>query len=141
MIEIIPARPEMADVMRVQNAQRVSGMQMTRESLAQCIAAGPAFACVDGSILAIGGINPVWHQRAVAWGLLSDSIGASMTPVHRAVLRGLDGLFVTKRVEAYVALDHAEGFRWMRLLGFQQEGMMRCFHEGQDFALFSRIRR
>ena len=131
----------MADLIRLQDAQRLSGMRLTRETLAQFIRSGPAFACVDGSILAIMGITPIWHERAVAWGLLSDSIGASMTAVHRSVLRGLDGLFVVKRLEAYVAVDHTEGFRWMRMLGFEQEGVMRSFHEDKDFALFARVKR
>ena len=141
MIEIIPARPEMASMIRLQKVQTLTGMKLTPENLARFIASGPAFACVDGSVMAIGGVLPIWEGRGLAWGLLSDSIGASMTTVHRAVLRGLNDLFVMDRVEAQVALEHAEGFRWMRLLGFQQEGVLRSFYEGQDYALFSRIRR
>lgn len=141
MIEVIPARPEMAASLDLQEVQQLTGLAATPENLAQFIQAGPAFACVDGSVLAILGVFPVWHERSVAWGLLSRSIGASMLPIHRAVLRGLDELFTARRVEAYVAAGHRAGFRWMGLLGFEYEGMMKSFYGTQDFALFARIRR
>lgn len=140
MIEVIPARPEMADAIRVQNAQQIAGMAATQDNLAAFIRSGPAFACVDDRVLAILGIVPMWNDRSVAWGLLSDSIGASMLQVHRAVLRGLDDLFLVKRVEAYVAAGHNEGCRWMKLLGFEYEGTMRQFHGGRDYDLFARVR-
>jgi hypothetical protein len=140
MIDVIPARPEMADAIEVQEAQLLSGLPVNRDSLGSFIRSGPAFACVDGGVLAVLGIIPVWEDRSLAWGVLSARIGANMLPIHRAVLRGLDTLFVVRRVEAYVAADHPEGFRWMKLLGFECEGMMRRFHNNKDFALFSRIK-
>lgn len=140
MIEIVPARAEMAREIRVQQMQQLTGMAVTEENMAEFIRSGPAFACVDGRVLAILGIMPLWHDRSLGWGVLSDSIGATMTQVHRAVLRGLNDLFVVKRVEAYVAAGHQEGFRWMRLLGFEYEGTMRQFLNGQDFAMFARVR-
>lgn len=141
MIEVIPARPEMATAIDLQEVQRLTGLAVTPENLAEFIRMGPSFACVDDSILAILGVFPTWEGRSVAWGLLSRSIGARMLPIHRAVLRGLDDLFKVRRVEAYVAVGHEEGFRWMRLLGFEYEGCMKSFYGDDDYALFARIRR
>ena len=140
MIEIIPARPEMATAIDLQHAQRLTGMAVTPENLAEFIKAGPAFACVEDGILAILGMFPVWQDRYIAWGLLSRSIGARMVPIHRAVLRGLDDLFKARRVEAYVVASHEEGCRWVRMLGFEYEGHMKSFYGEDDYALFARIR-
>jgi hypothetical protein len=140
MIEIIPATPEMADQIMLQSTQQISGFEATSAELANFIKSGPAFAAVDGSLLAIAGLVPIWPGRSVAWGLLSDSIGASMLPIHKSILRGLNGIFQVDRVEAYVLEGHEEGKRWMRLLGFEPEGTMKKFHNGQNFELFARLR-
>ena len=62
-----------------------------------------------------------------------------MTPIHRAVLRGLSAA-PFRRIEAHVEASHAEGHRWIAALGFELEGVMRNFWNGRDFALYSRIK-
>lgn len=140
MIELIPARPEMAFTMTPQRGQIATGQILTRDALADAIRSGYALACVDGArILSIGGIAEQWPDRGVLWGLVAEGIGATMTPIHRVVRRALETTTL-KRVEAHIALEHPEAVRWIEMLGFTREGVMRSFWQGHDYALYSRVR-
>lgn len=140
MIELIPARPEMAAMISPQHQQLATGQIMTRDHLAAAINAGLALACVEGSrILAVGGIAEQWPDRGLLWGLLTDGIGATMTPVHRIVQRAVAASSL-QRIEMHVAVKHGAAARWAKLLGFKQEGVMRKFWQGHDFALYAKVR-
>lgn len=140
MIDLIPARPDMARIFRLQTAQTALGQIADEAALAQAIEGGIAMAVVDGPrILAIGGVTTLWVDRGVAWGLLSDEIGATMPVIHKVVTRVLAGSPL-RRIEAQVASEHRAGQRWVRLLGFQHEGRMAAFWQGQDYDLFARVK-
>jgi hypothetical protein len=137
MVDIIPARPEMATLIDVQPEQR---SQATVENLAALLDAGPGFAVVHGAkILAIGGTHELWRDRQVAWALLSRQIGVAMLPIHRSVERWFDAT-AGQRVEAYVDPTHVAAGRWVKMLGFEKEGMMRRFHSGRDYDLYARVK-
>ena len=144
MVDVIPAHPGMAAMFEAQPAQMLSGQAMTPEGLATAIAAGSAFAAVKGArILAIGGIaSPAhWETRGLIWGVLSAGVYATMTPIHRAVKRALD-LAPHERIEAHILADHAEGCRWIEMLGFVRETPkpMKKFWAGQDFLLDAKVK-
>lgn len=144
MIDLIPARPEMAAWLDPHEAQAATGQIMTRETLAAAIRAGTAIACVDSSgpvprLLGLGGIAEEWTDRGLVWGLLAGGIGATMTPIHRIVRRALDTSSL-RRIEAHVAIEHEAGLRWIEMLGFEREGVMRAFWQGRDFALYAKVR-
>lgn len=121
------------------------------ERVADAAARGsdPAFTGVrraDGELLGAAGLMPLWRGRASAWALLSASIQrADMIPIHRAILwflnvhQGLsDSRF--RRIETTVRQDWPQAHRWARMLGFQQEGILRCFDiEGHDYAMYARV--
>ena len=88
---------------------------------------------------AIGGVAIVWPGRGHLWGLLAGGLGVSMTPIHRVVSRVLAEVDV-RRLEAHISCDHPEASRWIEMLGFEQEGVMRSFWKGRDFALYARVR-
>lgn len=135
---VLPARPEMADMIQVQPAQ--IGQVMKPAEVAAAIAAGPAYGVAyRGRLLALGGLSTIWPGRGYLWGLLASDLGPSMTPIHRVVARALAEADL-QRVEAYIDPRHLAADRWIRLLGFEQEGVMRAFWQGQDFALYSLTR-
>jgi len=139
MIDVVPARPWMAAYLRTQRAQ-ISAGEITAEDIKACAATGVALACVrGGQVLSIGGISQQWEGRGLLWGVVSDSIGATMTPIHRVVARALDEC-PFKRIEAHILDSFDEAHRWIRLLGFEREGVMRCFWRGEDYALYARLR-
>jgi hypothetical protein len=84
--------------------------------------AGPAFsAFADGRLLGCGGCIEYGKHRAEIWALLDKDIGAHMRAVTR-VVNGWLSVCPYPRVEANVATDFAAGLRWIKLLGFEQEG-------------------
>ena len=140
MIDVIPARAEMAEMIDLNLAQLTFGSVPDRASMQIAIDNGMAFAVIDGDrVLALGGVRNVWQDRAVAWGLLANGIGASMVPITRAVRRFLS-VCPTRRIEAEVAVGHDEGLRWIEMLGFEREGLMRAYWGGKDFYLYARVR-
>lgn len=135
---VLPARPEMVGMIDVQPAQR--DQVMHADDVAAAIDRGPAYAVAhEGRLLAIGGVAIVWPGRGHLWGLLAGGLGVSMTPIHRVVSRVLAEVDV-RRLEAHISCDHPEASRWIEMLGFEQEGVMRAFWKGRDFALYARVR-
>lgn len=94
----------------------------------------------EGRILAIVGFAEVWWPgRFYVWGLLADRIGHKMVTITRSGRRFMENL-PHRRIEMTVTAGHEEGFRWAKLLGFQCEGLMRCYGpQGEDCFLFSRV--
>lgn len=42
-------------------------------------------------------------------------------------------------MEAYAERNHAEAHRWLKLLGFKSEGLMRKFYNGRDYVLYAKV--
>jgi hypothetical protein len=140
MIDLIPARPEMARTFDLQPEQVALGQVADEQTLAAAIQNGIAMAAVqDGRVLAIGGIVEIWKDRGSAWGLLSPNLAHAMPIIHRIVWRVIDTSPLA-RIEAQVAVGHEAGQRWVRMLGFQHEGVMRAFWNGRDYDLFARVK-
>jgi len=140
MIDVIPARPFMAERLQLQSAQMLSGQAMTPAAIESAIKGGLALAAVEGErIYGMAGIYEIWEGRGLAWALLAQDAGDQMLTLHRCVQRALD-VSMFRRVEADVLNTHEEGHRWMRLLGFEKEGVRRCYWQGQDYALYARVR-
>lgn len=93
----------------------------------------------DGEILGVAVIAPQWDNRAMALVLLAQSAGEHFHKIHRAVHRFLSTCGI-RRVEATVDVNFDEGDRWMRMLGFEFEGLMRAYRpDGADMKLYARI--
>lgn len=91
-------------------------------------------------IIFCGGIMPIWPGRAYAWSILTERAGLHFVGLHRIVRTYLNESSV-KRIEVHVDADFLPGHRWVRLLGFNYEGIMRSFNpDGTDAVLYARIR-
>ena len=89
---------------------------------------------------AMGGIVPIWDNRALAWMWMGDISGRHMIGIHRAVKQFLDETSF-KRIEATVDVGFKPGMRWMKMLGFEMEGYLRAYRpDGRDMIMFSRIK-
>lgn len=99
----------------------------------------------DGKPIGIAGVYQRHHGCWAAWMIRSKSLrGADMLPVHRFALRFLDDFLYDdahRRVEITVLASFPAAIRWARMLGFEREGLMRCYDPaGQDHWLYSRVR-
>lgn len=140
MIDLIPARPWMAEKLRLQNVQVLSGQPMTPEAIQMAIEGGMALAGVeDGKLFVIAGIYERWGDVGLAWALLSEDFGCRRFSLFKLMRRALD-LTAFNRVEAYVVQGHDAGVRLLEHLGFEREGTMRKFWQGRDHDLFARVR-
>lgn len=113
----------------------------TPDSLFRLIQSGPVWAVrLDGKLVALCGHTPMWQGRTAAWAFLGADSGPAMVQITRATRRLFDDLRVEfPRIEAYVDRHHEEGHRWMRLLGFKKEGLMRKFANGIDYVMYARV--
>lgn len=97
----------------------------------------------DDRIIFCAGIIPQWIGRAVAWALISDRLTRyDMIWVHRQVRWILETQVENgyRRIEAHVHEPFAAAHRWMRMLDFESEGLMRRYDpEGRDMRLYARI--
>lgn len=93
----------------------------------------------DGRILGIAGLLPQWENRAIAWALLADNLDNQFLRVHGAVKRFIESSGY-RRIEATVDVGFPEGEKWIRLLGFEYEGLMRGYRpDGADILLYARV--
>ena len=94
--------------------------------------------------LGCGGLALAWAGRAQAWCVLAPDIPRTVWPaIHRAVAMRLDQaaqVFELRRIEAEAMLGFLPAARWLRLLGFEAEGVMRNYGpRGEDFLRFARV--
>ena len=94
----------------------------------------------DGRVLGMAGVQPRWEGRAEAWALLSGDLKRNFVRIHRAVLHFLDTTDI-RRIETAVDANFDDGLVWADMLGFKNEGLMRCYTpEGRDCYRFARVK-
>jgi hypothetical protein len=126
----------------IQQSQEVFKSMMLKDEYGISLEkGGPAFsAFVDGEIIAALGVIPQWENRAMAWGLIGGNARRHFVPLTKAIMRFLE-VTPHRRVETSVDSDFAEGHRWARLLGFENEGRMRAYTpDGRDCNLYARVK-
>lgn len=141
MIEVSrDIRPSMALELKPHDGQK-NQAPLTAANLFALMQAGPAWGVrIDGRLVAVGGYNAPWPGRAILWGYLGADCGPALPIMTKHVLREVRAMRVEfPRVEAYAERHHAAGNRWLKLLGFKREGLMRRFCNGQDFILYSKV--
>lgn len=130
---------------RLQTSQQYMGDYLDaldRESLESLRDMGLVWTCEkNGQIIMIGGLIPIWEERAQVWALIAGDLRSNMIPIHRAVKKFL-AKAPYRRIEATVDIGFKEGYRWLKMLGFEIEGYMKAYRpDGGDMMLFARVRR
>jgi hypothetical protein len=136
MTQVVPFLPSHLMEIDIQPAQQ--NLSPYRADLGRYYhAAGPARSLVasDGRVLLCCGLLEVEGPSAlvqpwkgIVWTVIATLNPGEFITAHRTVV-GLLAEFGAnlKRIEATVSVDHAEGHRWMRALGFRCEAsVMRC---------------
>jgi hypothetical protein len=133
-------RPSMALELEAHEGQ-AGQAPLSAENLFRLAAGGPSWAVrLDGRLVAIGGHTPVWPGRTILWGYLGANCGPALPVMTKEIRRQIGDMRVEfPRMEAYAERHHAEGHRWLKLLGFKQEGLMRKFYNGRDYVLYAKV--
>lgn len=133
-------RPSMALELEPHHGQKDQA-PLSPDNLYSLAKSGPSWAVrLDGKLVAVGGHTPMWAGRTVLWGYLGADCGPALAAMTRKVRAEVASLSVEyPRIEAYAERHHEQGNRWLRLLGFKKEGVMRKFANGRDYVLYARI--
>lgn len=140
-MDVVPFEPAHIEAIMLQPSQQRFFTYFTPEYAVALKEMGPCFTAIeDGRILGCAGVIKQWENRAIAWSLLSGEIGNDFVRVHRAVARFLE-LCEFNRVEAFVDANFEQGHRWIKMLGFHEEGYMEQFNpDGGDAVLYARLK-
>jgi hypothetical protein len=128
-------------------AQEISHLNMSRQTWEQIDRNGRGFTGMhNGEVRVCSGILPLWPGRWALWCVVSSKVGPSqMLWIHRRALEWLDRLQVSGpkefcRIEATACIDHLQAMKWLEMLGFWEEGTLRCYDAaGNDHVQYARI--
>ncbi len=138
---IVPFAPEHLDILILQPSQEHFSSLFDKTYGPALAKAGPCFTAIENDqIIACSGVVKHWENRATAWALISKNAGPYFVRIHKAVQRFLDSTDI-RRIEAYADANFDQGHRWLKMLGFEEEGYMRSFSPlGDDAVLYARIK-
>lgn len=95
---------------------------------------------VEGRPIACAGVHEIWAGRGVAWALISKDAGKHFFAMHRAAL-GFMSQCGLRRIEAMIEAGFEPGHRWAKMLGMEQEGLMRGYSPtGVDYYIYARVK-
>lgn len=139
-MQVVPFQADHLEQLPLQDSQmHLSGWVSEEQGIV--LEGSPSYTAIhDGEPIAVAGILPCWHGRAIAWAFLSDMGANHFISVHRAVKKFLDGCYV-HRIEMSVDCDFPEAHRWAEMLGFKMEAerMSAYSPDGRDCALYARV--
>ncbi len=137
-MKIIPYEPRHLFELKAQPYQ--INDEITPE-YAEWIGGFPCYTAVhDGQVAAIGGLVPIWPGRAVMYLRVADGITHQWICLFREAKKLIrQGLKDYHRLEAQSEFPESE--RWLQMLGFEFEGVMRKYRvDGQDVKMWSIVR-
>lgn len=140
-MNVIPYRPEHLLKLQLQEGQAYGQSMLTPELAASLVGDLTFTAMADGEPIAVGGVTPLWENRALAWTFIGENAGPHFVALHRAVRRVLD-LAPYRRIEADTPCEFEQGHRWLRMLGFNLEAERMAAHrpDGGDSALYAKVK-
>jgi len=96
---------------------------------------------VDGRIIACGGIVPLNNGNSEIWLIPSLWVSSVTLTFAREIRRWLDKIrhdFALNRMQTACMNDDLHN-RWMAFLGFEKEGVMKKYHNGNDYCMWSKV--
>jgi hypothetical protein len=94
---------------------------------------------VDGVAILCAGVIRLDDGRGMAWALFSRDSGKHFVRICKGIRRYLS-VCTIRRIEASIDVNHAEGVRLAKLMGFEIEGTMRKYgRDGSDHYMMARI--
>lgn len=128
--------------LELQEAQRFfSTVTSSPEYGQELAAAGKAWTALDnGKPIGCSGVVSQWEGRGVAWALLAPDIGPEKFLIIHGAVRDFLRQAPYHRIEAWADMEFKAGHRWLRMLGFKIEGIMRRFtSDKRDAALYALV--
>ena len=138
-MNILPFRPEHVRAIQLQPTQAATISHIAFEYLQGLATLGPsATAELDGRIIACAGIAQIGFGMGTLWAFLATDSGRHFVRLDRCVRRMID-LPKLRRIEASADVTFAPACRWLEILGFSSEGLMRKYGpNGEDCMRYAR---
>jgi len=99
-------------------------------------------AALDGRILVVGGILQTTNHTGHCWTMVSEYAQGSSIAVLRVVKAQLENMMIDMglhRVETANLKEATQQHKWCRLLGFQNEGVLRYYDDKKrDYIRFAK---
>lgn len=137
-MKIIPYEPQHLLMIKPQRNQE--SLEMTIERAEQ-LAMFPCFTGIlDGEVIAIGGLFELNPIRAYLYLIVTENIQHQWIHIYRAARKLINAALKDYvRLETLTAFPEAE--RWVEMIGFQFEGVMRrAGPDGCDAKMYSIVR-
>ena len=134
MAELDVTAQQLRDHPREEQRQRASAILAGR---------GQAFTLrtADGNVLLCAGVARIDDSYGHAWAFMSRHAGPHMRWLTGRVRWYVDGLMADyRRIEMIVRADFPQARKWAAMLGFEEEGPLRCAApDGGDMVRFARV--
>lgn len=140
-MRILPFHPEHVHAIHLQPMQVATVSHISLAYLEGLAALGPAATAeVDGRIVACAGVAEIGFGMGSLWAFLSVDSGRHFVRLDRCVRRLLE-IPSYRRIEASAAASFQPACRWLELLGFDAEGVMRKYGpNGEDCMRYAKVR-
>ena len=113
-------------------------------AIAKALADGMAYTIVNSKhLVASGGVVPSWKGVGEAWLVSSPLVQEHKIFFLRTVQAELNKMIEEgnfERVQTTVDAEHLVSIKWVKWMGFENEGLMRKFIGGRDFWRYARVR-
>lgn len=97
----------------------------------------------EGSVLFAGGMIPIWGGVAEGWLVVDKDFKKSFNKAPKLMIKSIREYFRSlpyTRIQTVVRSDFPEGHRFIKILGFKHEGIMRKYGmDGYDYHRYSII--
>lgn len=138
-MNVIPFQIEHLRSLSLQDLQARTLSCLTMDYLHVLKASGPALSAeIDGRFIACAGIAEQFGGSGTMWAVLAKDAGPYFVRLHKCAERFLS-LSRLRRIEATSEVTFLQGCRWLELLGFKSEGIMRSYGpQGEDHVRYAR---
>lgn len=137
MITIVPFKAEHAyKIVNVVDAEFARQMEIHEkdETALTAMYGDDVFAC--------GGVTTRWKGTGEVWTLNSPIVKDYPLLFHKLMLRWLETIrkyHGLRRIQAVVEADNDTYVKWIELLGFKREGLLRKYYDGKDFYMYAKV--
>lgn len=98
------------------------------------------FEDIQNDIICIIVCTPMTKDRCHIGALVSADSGKYFVALRSLVFKILDVYSMFTRLEATIKADFKQGHRLAKLLGFEYEGTLRKFSNGEDYCMYARVK-
>lgn len=145
MIKVIPFEPEHIKGLELLIADKETvALCNSPECLQTLKDIGPCYTAMtqDGRVIGAAGVRPITLKTFEAWAIVGKEAKIYAKSFVKAINQFMQTMFendAADRFQATVRMSFPEGHRFVRILKFLPEGILKNYDMGEDYMMYSRI--